>query len=377
MWPFVGLQFGARTLTVTEVPSTDIAVPVLTIEDVSPGIHKGVITGSSDNTQNTLYIAPLPEGVSLQAIISELYGADWQKIGVTSGDGELLIIVEPGTYVGFVANTRQDDAAISMPVSFETTAVERSYAGLIYLQLEILPSGKIRIPGAEPTSALSSIKLSAHLADMGCRSALVELDDALAAIPGSFVKLGHNFGRGYWQRWYVLPPYDTGCPCDERVDYYTVLRGLACEEMEETESMDACDLMSMGHCPSPEFDTVPEPSEPYKEEGGFAIGTGILPPRAPWQPDPVALEPITAPVAPEPRTDLGTVALKLEILANGKIIVPGCEPTSSLSSAALSSWMAAGGCGNAVVDLEDVLSAIPGSYVQLGANFGRGNKRQR
>jgi hypothetical protein len=67
------------------------------------------------------------------------------------------------------------------------------------------------------------------------------------------------------------------------VDYYNILRSLASEEEEVEESFDACNVVGMGYCPSPDFDeAVPPPSDPYKGEGTFPSGTGVLPPIPPW-----------------------------------------------------------------------------------------------
>lgn len=154
----------------------------------------------------------------------------------------------------------------------------------INLQLEVIAQGKIVVPGCEPTSALSSLTLSSYLAESGCGSALVDLQNALDAIPGSYVKYGVNFGKGgYRQSWFVLPPIDTDCPCAEHPDYYDILRSLANEEMPLEEKYDACDMIGMGYCPSPDFDSIPEPPRnPYKEEGIFPAGAGVLPPVPPW-----------------------------------------------------------------------------------------------
>lgn len=163
-----------------------------------------------------------------------------------------------------------------MPTRIETS---------INLQLEVLPGNKILIPGCEPTSALSSNKLSSWLAMSGCANgALVLLEDVLDAIPGSYVKFGANFNRGNRrQKWLVLPPRDTDCPCADQPDWYAVLRSLNQEEAPLEESYDTCDINGMGYCPSPDFDSAPEPpSNPYKEEGTFPAGVGVLPPIPPW-----------------------------------------------------------------------------------------------
>jgi hypothetical protein len=154
----------------------------------------------------------------------------------------------------------------------------------IEIQLEISSQNKIMVPGCEPTSALSSTALSSYLADGGCGNALVELQDALDAIPGSWVKMGANFSRGNMrQKWFVLPPMSTDCPCNDRPDYYATLKSLANSEAPLEEKFDACDMIGMGYCPSPDFDSIPAPApSPYKEEGVFPAGVGVLPPVPPW-----------------------------------------------------------------------------------------------
>lgn len=151
-------------------------------------------------------------------------------------------------------------------------------------QLEIIPPGKVRVPGCEPTSALSSTALSSWLAETGCGNALVDIDAALAAIPGSYIKFGNNFNRGNTrQRWFVLPPIDVDCPCDDYNDYYKILRELADDEEIIEETYDACNLIGMGYCPSPDFDEQPAPpNSPYVEEGSFPGDVGVLPPIPPW-----------------------------------------------------------------------------------------------
>jgi hypothetical protein len=151
-------------------------------------------------------------------------------------------------------------------------------------QLEVIANNKVMVPGCEPTSALSSTTLSSYLAESGCGNALVDLEDALEAIPGSFVKLGANFNRGgFRQKWLVLPPIDTDCPCDEYPDYYDILRSLASEELPVEEDFDSCDVIGQGFCPSPDFkDIEPPPTDPYQEEGTFPGDVGVLPPVPPW-----------------------------------------------------------------------------------------------
>ena len=93
-----------------------------------------------------------------------------------------------------------------------------------------------------------------------------------------------NFNRGNRrQSWLVLPSRDTDCPCADQIDFYEILKSLANEEAPVEESFDACDVVGMGYCPSPDFDEIPAPPDsPYKEEGVFPAGVGVLPPIPPW-----------------------------------------------------------------------------------------------
>jgi len=154
----------------------------------------------------------------------------------------------------------------------------------VSLQLEVKPGNKILVPGCEPTSAMSSRTLSAYLKKSGrCKNALVPLNAALAAIPGSYVKFANNFNRGgYRQRWFVLPSVTPQCPCPQQIDWYEVLRSLAVDEVPVTEEFDRCNVIGMGLCPSPDFVDYTKPSANYIEEGSFPTNAGVLPPAPPW-----------------------------------------------------------------------------------------------
>lgn len=151
-------------------------------------------------------------------------------------------------------------------------------------QLEITPGNKIVIPGCEPTSSLSSSALSYNLSQFGCNNALIDLDQALSAIPGSYIKWGSNYNRGNTrQKWYVLPTISTDCPCASYDDYYAILKSLSANVDPVDESYDYCDMNNMGYCPSPDFDQLPAPqSDIYQSEGSFPGDVGILPPVPPW-----------------------------------------------------------------------------------------------
>jgi hypothetical protein len=140
------------------------------------------------------------------------------------------------------------------------------------------------VPGREPSSAHSSRTLGSYLAAEGETAALVNLNDALAAIPGSYVKYGVNYNQwGVIQRWFVLPPTTPDCPCQSYDDFYQILKDIATDDVPEEEVYDHCHINGMGFCPDPDFELVePPPTSPYQPEGSFPAGTGILPPVPPW-----------------------------------------------------------------------------------------------
>ena len=66
-----------------------------------------------------------------------------------------------------------------------------------------------------------------------------------------------------------------------------------------------------------------------------------------------------------------TIQRGLEILPGNRLIVPGCEPTSTVTSMTLmAEQRRLGLCKNAIVDLQDILNAIPGCKVVYGSNTG-------
>jgi hypothetical protein len=150
----------------------------------------------------------------------------------------------------------------------------------IEIQLSINANNKILVPGCEPASAISSNKLSAMLMLQGCSDgALVDVNEALIIIPGSYIRIGSNYNpNGSRQKWLIIPRDETGCPCNSAEDYYNILRSIARNDIRETESFNACDLNGMGYCPSPDFNSsVAPPKSPYRTEGTFPAGVGILP----------------------------------------------------------------------------------------------------
>lgn len=75
---------------------------------------------------------------------------------------------------------------------------------------------------------------------------------------------------------------------------------------------------------------------------------------------------------------MSTIVLtrKLEVIGSDKIQVPGCEPTSAVTSPTLMAFqLKEGSCKNALVDLQVALDNIPGSKVEFFSNFGAPRKR--
>jgi len=69
-----------------------------------------------------------------------------------------------------------------------------------------------------------------------------------------------------------------------------------------------------------------------------------------------------------------TLRHQLEVMGTDQILIPGCEPTSAMTSDALNR---AATCNGALISLKDALAAIPGSYTLYSHNFGSGNMRKK
>lgn len=71
------------------------------------------------------------------------------------------------------------------------------------------------------------------------------------------------------------------------------------------------------------------------------------------------------------QTDI-TISFQLQILADKTVIIPGCEPTSALSSASLSYSLSLNGCKNPKIPVSLILEKIPGTYIKYGWDFNLG-----
>lgn len=70
------------------------------------------------------------------------------------------------------------------------------------------------------------------------------------------------------------------------------------------------------------------------------------------------------------------ITRKLEVIGQDKIQVPGCEPTSAVTSPTLMAFqLKEGTCKNALIDLQVALDNIPGSKIEFYSNFGSPRKR--
>ena len=89
--------------------------------------------------------------------------------------------------------------------------------------------GRVLIPGCEPSSTVSSYTMEAQMVKYGiCKGAVANVDDILAAIPGSRIEFIMNSGQPGTRRYLVLPPIDQTC-CTDKPDYYAIIKELGNE----------------------------------------------------------------------------------------------------------------------------------------------------
>ena len=117
----------------------------------------------------------------------------------------------------------------------------------------------------------------------------------------------------------------------------------------------------------------PKPHLESKQEACDVWGPGQV---APLQPDEVvdnSTPLLEGTVLDEVLADqVGTIyiANRLEVFGADMVLVPGCEPTSALTSYTLLMYRT---CKAAMVHLHDALNAIPGSWVEWQVNNGQSN----
>jgi len=136
--------------------------------------------------------------------------------------------------------------------------------------LQILPNRTVMIPGCEPPSSVSSLRFSSWYQQNGCDGGMVDVDAVLAAIPGSTIVYGVNYGPGNWrQRWLKLPGRADDCPCPINIDYYKIMKNLPRHSVEEPtpncelETADWCNNCGVG---DNIFSAEPDPYIPLGEQ---------------------------------------------------------------------------------------------------------------
>ena len=119
--------------------------------------------------------------------------------------------------------------------------------------------GVVRVPGCEPTTALSSTEL---MANVDCPASVVSVQAVLDGIPGTTLERILNFGSTakYFLVLPAGPPPDDQCPSTCIPDYYQQIRDIAAEETSEAEeptNLNAeCQSFSYDSCPSGIGDTT-------------------------------------------------------------------------------------------------------------------------
>jgi hypothetical protein len=150
--------------------------------------------------------------------------------------------------------------------------------------LAIMPNDLIQVPGCEPPSSISTLRFAAYYAQSGCEGALVTLESALEALPGSEVVYSVNFGPpNFRAKWLRLPPTYAVCPCPGGNDWYGILKALPKAQVEEEESL-PCALETADWCQDQDYAIPPAP-DTYFDEGEFPVNVGFIPPLTPNQKD--------------------------------------------------------------------------------------------
>lgn len=127
--------------------------------------------------------------------------------------------------------------------------------------LQILPNMTVMIPGCEPPSAVSSLRFSSWYQQNGCDGGMVSVDAVLAAIPGSEIIYGSNYGVGQIrEKWLRLPGKSDECPCPPNIDYYGIMKRLPKFRVEEPVA--GCDIETSDWCMGCESGDVALPPTP-------------------------------------------------------------------------------------------------------------------
>lgn len=133
----------------------------------------------------------------------------------------------------------------------------------------LIQGNKVLLPGCEPESGITSTILALN---RSCCSSHIDLDVALAAIPGSYIE-NKPYVKNQKDRWLVLPPIIQNCDCGEVIDYFRLLREAACNQDQSEYETNCGPKIDMGYCPPKEFDYYPiPPVSPYVDEGQYYHG---------------------------------------------------------------------------------------------------------
>jgi hypothetical protein len=117
----------------------------------------------------------------------------------------------------------------------------------IAIKFNVIPPNSLLLPGCEPNSTVTSTKLYEEMLKAGtCKCAIVDVDKALEAIPGSYIIFLDNFGPPA-NKFYVLPSVIQNCPIAPHTDWYAILRSLCrAPTEEECEKINACSVLDQG-----------------------------------------------------------------------------------------------------------------------------------
>ena len=120
------------------------------------------------------------------------------------------------------------------------------------INLRVLGTNEVLVPGCEPTSTVTSTKLYQEMSEQGlCTSALAPLDAILEAIPGSVVVFIKNYG-GPPRKFLRLPAEVVGtCPCVGPIDFYQMIKDVSRDATVEeiTELLcEAGETVDQGFC---------------------------------------------------------------------------------------------------------------------------------
>lgn len=140
----------------------------------------------------------------------------------------------------------------------------------IVRRLEVIGQDRILIPGCEPVSEVTSPTLMRELRKGGlCTNSYAYLQEALDAIPGSYVEFGVNYGYGPIKKFFVLPPATIRC-CDSGLDWFSILKSLPGNPQATEEEHEECASFSFSQCPSGSL--VTSPVSTYVPEGTDILG---------------------------------------------------------------------------------------------------------